>query len=118
MVFKFTEEQELLAASLIEFMDREFPESLMKECDENHRFPEEANRKFFEAGFGTIGIPEEYGILDWLAVRADFVNQQKSYSMQRTYDQGFRDRRTHNHKKGACIQHPHPSCIVFLILLI
>ena len=61
MDFKFTEEQELLAASLIEFMDREFPESLMKECDENHRFPEEANRKFFEAGFGTIGIPEEYG---------------------------------------------------------
>lgn len=41
----------------------------------------------------TVGIPVEYGILDWLAVRADFVYLQKGYSMQRAYDQGFRDRR-------------------------
>ena len=32
---------------------------------------------------------------DWLAVRADFVYLQKGYSMQRAYDQGFRDRRDH-----------------------
>ena len=43
----------------------------------------------------TVGIPVEYGILDWLAVRADFVYLQKGYSMQRAYDQGFRDRRDH-----------------------
>ena len=41
----------------------------------------------------TVGIPVEYGILDWLAVRADFVYLQQGYSMQRAYDQGFRDRR-------------------------
>lgn len=31
MDFAFTEEQELLAESLVEFMDREYPESLIKE---------------------------------------------------------------------------------------
>lgn len=61
MDFAFTEEQELLAESLIEFMEREYPESKVKQWDENHEFPEEANRKFYEAGFGTIGFPEEYG---------------------------------------------------------
>ena len=43
----------------------------------------------------TVGIPVEYGILDWLAVRADFVYLQKGYSMQRAYNQGYRDRRDH-----------------------
>ena len=39
----------------------------------------------------TVGIPVEYGILDWLAVRADFVYLQKGYSMQRAYNQGYRE---------------------------
>ena len=37
MDFSFTEEQELLAENLVEFMDREYPESLIKECDEQKR---------------------------------------------------------------------------------
>ena len=59
MDFSFTEEQELLAENLVEFMDREYPESLIKECDEQKIFPVEANKKFYEAGFGAIGVPEE-----------------------------------------------------------
>ena len=42
MDFSFTEEQELLAENLVEFMDREYPESLIKECDEQKIFPVEA----------------------------------------------------------------------------
>lgn len=61
MDFSFTEEQELLAENLVEFMDREYPESLIKECDEQKIFPVEANKKFYEAGFGAIGVPEELG---------------------------------------------------------
>ena len=68
MDFAFTEEQELLAESLVEFMDREYPESLIKECDEQKVFPVEANKKFYEAGFGAIGVPEELG-----GVPADMV---------------------------------------------
>ena len=45
MDFSFTEEQELLAENLVEFMDREYPESLIKECDEQKIFPVEANKK-------------------------------------------------------------------------
>lgn len=43
----------------------------------------------------TVGIPVEYGILDWLAVRADLSYLQKGYSMDRAYDQTCRDRRDH-----------------------
>ena len=68
MDFSFTEEQELLAENLVEFMDREYPESLIKECDEQKIFPVEANKKFYEAGFGAIGVPEELG-----GVPADMV---------------------------------------------
>ena len=69
MDFSFTEEQELLAENLVEFMDREYPESLIKECDEQKIFPVEANKKFYEAGFGAIGVPEELG-----GVPADMVS--------------------------------------------
>lgn len=44
MDFSFAEEQELLAENLVEFMDREYPESLIKECDEQKIFPVEANK--------------------------------------------------------------------------
>lgn len=43
----------------------------------------------------TIGIPVEYGILDWLAVRADLSYLQKGHTMSRLYNPTFRDRRDH-----------------------
>ena len=43
----------------------------------------------------TVGIPVEYGILDWLAVRADLTYLQKGHTMSRVYDPTYRDRRDH-----------------------
>lgn len=43
----------------------------------------------------TIGIPVEYGILDWFAVRADLIYLQKGYKMTRLYLEDCRDRRDH-----------------------
>ena len=43
----------------------------------------------------TVGIPVEYGILDWLAVRADLTYLQKGHSMSRAYNPTYRDRRDH-----------------------
>lgn len=61
MDFAFTDEQELLAASLTEFFEKEYPEEKVKTWDENHEFPVEANKKFAELGFSSIGVPEELG---------------------------------------------------------
>ena len=43
----------------------------------------------------TIGIPVEYGILDWLAVRADLTYLQRGYKMSRVYNETFQKRRDH-----------------------
>lgn len=43
----------------------------------------------------TVGIPVEYGILDWLAVRADLTYLQKGNTMSRVYNPTYRDRRDH-----------------------
>ena len=41
----------------------------------------------------TVGIPVEYGILDWLAVRADLIYMQRGYKMHRAYNRTFQNRR-------------------------
>lgn len=61
MDFKVTEEQELLLESLQEFMSRYAPESEVKKWYEQHEVPTEVCKAFVEAGFGFLGIPEEYG---------------------------------------------------------
>lgn len=43
----------------------------------------------------TVGIPVEYGILDWLTVRADLTYLQKGHTMSRAYNPTYRDRRDH-----------------------
>lgn len=43
------------------------------------------------SGF-TVGVPVEYGILDWLAVRADLTYLQKGYKMHRGYNETFQNR--------------------------
>ena len=61
MDFKKTEEQELLLDSLKTVMERGNFEDYFKECDRNHEYPKKAVDALVEAGFTTLGIPEEFG---------------------------------------------------------
>ena len=61
MDFKKTEEQELLLESLRTVMERGNFEDYFKECDRNHEYPQKAVDALVEAGFTTLGIPEEFG---------------------------------------------------------
>ena len=61
MDFKKTEEQELLLDSLKTVMERGNFEDYFKECDRNHEHPQKAVDALVEAGFTTLGIPEEFG---------------------------------------------------------
>ena len=61
MDFKKTEEQELLLESLRTVMERGDFETYFKECDKNHEYPQKAIDALVEAGFSTLGIPEEFG---------------------------------------------------------
>ncbi|MCL4562246.1 MAG: acyl-CoA dehydrogenase family protein [Chloroflexi bacterium] len=61
MDFRWTEEQELLAQSLAELLQREAPESLMAELDEQKEFPYNSWQALADNGILGLGIPEEYG---------------------------------------------------------
>ncbi len=61
MDFRLTEEQELLLESLREVMARDCTEDYMKECNEKHEYPQKFVDALTEAGFGMLGVPEEYG---------------------------------------------------------
>ena len=61
MDFKKTEEQELLLESLRTVMERGNFEDYFKEYDKNHEYPQKAVDALVEAGFSTLGIPEEHG---------------------------------------------------------
>ncbi len=61
MDFARTEEQELLLESLQTVMERGNFESYFRECDEKHQFPDQAVEALVEAGFASLGIPEELG---------------------------------------------------------
>lgn len=59
--FARTEEQELLLESLRAVMERGNFDDYFKECDKNHEYPQKAVDALVEAGFASLGIPEEYG---------------------------------------------------------
>jgi len=61
MDFKRTEEQELLLESLRTVYERGDFEEYFKECDRNHAYPSKAVEALGEAGFSSLGIPEEHG---------------------------------------------------------
>lgn len=61
MDFSLTDEQELLLESVREFCDRYFTEDVIKEMYETHTMPDEIAEAYRDAGFGLMGIPEEYG---------------------------------------------------------
>lgn len=59
--WRISEEQELLKESVREFCARNITEAKVQEWYKNYRISDEFNRAYLEAGFGLIGIPEEYG---------------------------------------------------------
>jgi crotonobetainyl-CoA dehydrogenase len=61
MDFRLTEEQELLAKSLTELLQREVPESMIADMDEKHEFPWKPWQILADNGFLGLGISEKYG---------------------------------------------------------
>ncbi len=61
MDFGFTDEQELLRDSIVEFCERYINEKDIPEMYANHGTPHELDMAYLEAGFGLMGLPEEYG---------------------------------------------------------
>ena len=61
MDFSLTDEQELLVDSVNEFADRYFDEEKINAWYDQHGLPESVSRAYLDAGFGYMGIPEEYG---------------------------------------------------------
>jgi len=61
MDFGLTDEQVLLLDSLQELLDRECPESYIAELDRTHQAPTSFRLVMHEAGFASLGFPEEYG---------------------------------------------------------
>ncbi|MGV8057347.1 MAG: acyl-CoA dehydrogenase [Smithellaceae bacterium] len=61
MDFSKTDEQELLIENLRELLTREATEAYIRECDQNHVFPEKVTKALLDNGFYLLGIPEEYG---------------------------------------------------------
>lgn len=61
MDYTLTDEQELLLESVREFCERYFTEDVIKEMYETGDMPDEIAEAYRDAGFGLMGIPEEYG---------------------------------------------------------
>ncbi len=59
--FSLTDEQELLLESVREFAERYFTEDVVNKMYEDHDMPDEIAEAYRDAGFGLMGIPEEYG---------------------------------------------------------
>lgn len=61
MDFKLTDEQQLMIESVRDYCETYFSEAQVKEYYANHEVPVEATKAWVDAGFGLLGIPEEYG---------------------------------------------------------
>jgi len=61
MDFRMTDEQELLLESIREFCSRHIDEQKIQEWYANHGMPSDVTKAWIDAGFGFMGIPEEYG---------------------------------------------------------
>lgn len=61
MDFGLTDEQELIIESIKEFAERYYTEDAIKDMYEKGRTPDEILQAYLEAGFGYMGLPEEYG---------------------------------------------------------
>ncbi len=61
MDLTLSEDQQLLLESLDELLERECSPAYIAECDATHTQPRSFKRAMHEAGFLTLGFPEEYG---------------------------------------------------------
>lgn len=61
MDFNLTDEQELLVESINDFVSRYFTEEKIAEWYAAGEVPDEVTRAWLDAGFGLMGLPEEYG---------------------------------------------------------
>lgn len=61
MDFSYTDEQSLLVDSIKEFCERNFDEQKIDAMYENGAMSDELIKEYLDAGFGLMGIPEEYG---------------------------------------------------------
>lgn len=59
--FKMTEEQELLLEELDKFFENGNYGDYFRECDKKGEYPRKAADDYMEAGFHSLGIPEEFG---------------------------------------------------------
>ncbi|WP_395108392.1 acyl-CoA dehydrogenase family protein [Actinomadura sp. SCN-SB] len=78
----YTEEQEALRAAVRDFARRELPPGFARECDERGRPPLDVYRRFADAGFLGIGIPEEYGGAGGDIVEITIVLEELARAMQ------------------------------------
>lgn len=68
--YHITEDQELMLESVRDWCDRNFSEKDVKEWIKNHRVSDKVLKSWVDAGFGLIGLPEEYG-----GITADSLTQ-------------------------------------------
>lgn len=61
MDFGLTEEQMMLKDTVRRFVEKEIPLELVREIDEQDKFPHELLRKLCDLGFMGLNVPEEYG---------------------------------------------------------
>lgn len=61
MDFSYTDEQSLLVESVKEFCDRNFDEQKINDMYAKGAMSDELIKAYLDAGFGLMGIPEEYG---------------------------------------------------------
>jgi len=61
MDFALTDEQTLLLDNLQEVLDRHAPESYIAELERNHEPPVALRKALADAGYFSLGLPEEYG---------------------------------------------------------
>jgi alkylation response protein AidB-like acyl-CoA dehydrogenase len=59
--FQFTEQQEMLRATVRDFIDKECPKQLVRKWDEEHVFPMAVFEKLKQLGVFSIITPVEYG---------------------------------------------------------
>lgn len=61
MDFEFSEQQEMLRATVREFVEKECPRNLVRKWDEEHVFPMEVFEKLKALGVMGVFIPAQYG---------------------------------------------------------
>ena len=65
MDFGFTNEQKLLSDATREFVEKECPRELVREWEEEGRFPREVYKKLAELGYFGLPFPKDYGGSDF-----------------------------------------------------